>query len=188
MAACVRRSQTKLSGRVSSLANFSIFSIQYSNPFSDSASGGTKTMMDLFARNGLTNLHINKLASVRYKILSVFSPTILSIKDVALGHPKIRQSARISSDVRPIPLAILKSMVALRSTAIADPAVVFAMLSQCVRAFAMFRSACSLSGTTLKIWRGCGDVLDFINVAESKLGAMVAKLAIGNKRRSSCSG
>src|SRR5690606_9196553 len=131
----------KVSGKVSSAANLSIFSIQYSKPFSDSASDGTKIMIDLFDKNGLTNLHINKLAFVRFKILSVFSHTILSFIYVSVGQPMIRQSARSSFEVLPIPLAMLKSIVDSYSASISEPVAYCAMLSKFFRAFAIFRSA-----------------------------------------------
>src|SRR5690606_40160158 len=72
IASCVRLLQTNVSGNVNSPTNFNIFSIQYSNPFSDSASGGTKMIMDLLERNGLSNLHIRSEERRVGKLIGIF--------------------------------------------------------------------------------------------------------------------
>src|SRR5690606_20779168 len=100
---------------------------------------------------GFSKRHINKLTSVRFKILSVFSPTSLSIILTLLGHPIKIQVARISREARLIPPAILKSIVAIIFTSVSLPEAYLTIESRFLRAVFKLTSAISLFGTTDKI-------------------------------------
>src|SRR5690606_19972792 len=114
--------------------------------------------MDLLVMNGFSILHIIEVESVRFRILSVFSPTIFSTKLVSLGHPTIKQSAKASFDDLLIPFAILKSTLVCSSTSVSDPEAYLAILSRFCLAWFQFLSANSSFGTTLRIFNGCGDL------------------------------
>src|SRR5690625_4573249 len=103
--------------------------------------GGTKISIDVWLIAGFSNRHIIKFVCVLLRILSVFSPTIFSIKLEALGHPNKIHSTKIFSEARLIPLAILISTVAINSTDVSELEAYFAVLSKFSRALNKFFSA-----------------------------------------------